>query len=403
MEDKKYVNYTAGGTPNPDMSPDPSTTPEIDPSPSPVTIMNISGSTVPPTEIPGGVKEEGGATGWLWAIFIVLFVLLAAAAAVLIYVKVRSSDNNGGRRAPRKAAKRPSKRKADHNSVTEALDDTFMEGAEVDPDAYGDYGRPNTSQVTESEYAQAAQYMPRYAVGVGQTIGRRGNQEDSFAWSNPQYADERGLLAVVADGVGGLNNGQVASNLAVRVMCGGFDRQAPNRDMSSRLLELAAMAQNEVLRVNRQGERCGSTLVSVLIQNDAMVLLSIGDSRIALYRAGVLMPLNREHVLGKEIDETSALTNTESNDTRKRTAITAYVGKENLKLIDRTITPMQLVTGDRILLMSDGVFGTVGDDIICDALSRYDVENAAKVIIQAVDDRGLPHQDNATVVIVGVN
>ncbi len=260
------------------------------------------------------------------------------------------------------------------------------------------------SFATESVDGDAAVSASRYVAGVAQILGSRANQEDSFCisnWHDAAAVAKRGILAAVADGVGGMSNGQVASSTAVRAMLSRFELQEPSLPMETRLLDLAACAQREVLRAAQQAGRCGTTLVSVLIQNDHMVLLSIGDSRIALYRSGILLPLNREHVLGKENDEAAAL-GLPFNGSQKRQAITAYLGKENLRLIDRTITPMQLIAGDRILLMSDGVFNILNADEIISTL-KLAPQQAAQAIVEAVAAKKHPHQDNATVAVIAIN
>ncbi|MBQ2954924.1 MAG: serine/threonine-protein phosphatase [Clostridia bacterium] len=243
-----------------------------------------------------------------------------------------------------------------------------------------------------------------YAAGYAQTVGSRGNQEDSCFvsdWSNPDTVNLRGVLAVVADGVGGISNGQVASNAAVQSMKAYFESQGGGGSMSGRLLSLAAQAQKDVLGVIRQVGRCATTLVTVLIQDRQMVMLSVGDSRIALYRAGALLQLNREHVVGKEIDENAALHAEAVADGRKRQAITSYLGKDDLRLIDRTTTPLQLIPGDRVLLMSDGVFNAMSDDELIAFMNRPP-KQAAEAVIRAIEEKKLSGQDNATIVIVEV-
>ncbi|MDD3409402.1 MAG: serine/threonine-protein phosphatase [Eubacteriales bacterium] len=246
-----------------------------------------------------------------------------------------------------------------------------------------------------------------YSIGAAQTIGGRENQEDSFYGSDFRSQDtlrNHGLLAIMADGVGGMKGGENASASAIKAMAERFIKQDAHRAMSDRMLELVADAQQAVLNLNKaQDGNCGTTVVSALMYDDQLVFASVGDSRIYLYRAGVLLQLNREHVLGKENDEKLALQKAgEQLEARRAKAITAYIGKQNLRLIDRTLHPMKLVRGDRILLMSDGVFGTLSEEEMLSALHQ-DCAQAANTLIKAVVAHKAPHQDNATVVIVGVD
>ena len=245
----------------------------------------------------------------------------------------------------------------------------------------------------------------RYRAGAAQIIGSRANQEDSYCvspWKDAETVARQGILAAVADGVGGLSNGEVASFTLMQTFSEEFGRLLPGLTSEEKLLQLMAKGQSAVLKVNREGGHCGTTLVTVLIENDYLSLLSVGDSRICLYRAGGLLQLNREHILGRESEEYRALHYVEEADERKRGLVTSFIGKEGLKLIDRTLNPIRLISGDRIVLMSDGVFGTLSDDEMI-ALLNQAPEDAATAIVEAVKERARPHQDNATVVVIGLD
>lgn len=261
-----------------------------------------------------------------------------------------------------------------------------------------------TMPVTEDEEERGDS---GFRVGHAQIIGVRKNQEDAYVVSNLEdvrLIQEKGLLAVVADGIGGLNAGEVASKAVIDGMCACYSAQSAEMGACERLLEMVGSAQKNVIQnVQDGGRQCGSTLVSVLIQGRNMAFVSVGDSRIALYRAGTLLQLNREHVLGRNADEASVLSGAPANtDARKRKALTAFMGKENLKVVDRNTTPQRLIRGDRILLMSDGVFGTLSDD---ELISLMDLEphRAADAVMRAVDAKHRTHQDNATIVIIEID
>lgn len=244
-----------------------------------------------------------------------------------------------------------------------------------------------------------------FCVGHAQIVGTRKNQEDSYVVSNlddTAMIYEKGLLAVVADGIGGLNAGEIASKAAIDGMCNCYSAQNGEQGVCERLLEMVGAAQKAVLVAARNSPQCGSTLVGVLVRQRNMAFVSVGDSRICLYRAGALLQLNREHILARDADEASVLANAPANtDARKRKALTAFMGKANLRLIDRNTSPMRLIRGDRILLMSDGVFGTLNDD---ELISMMDLppQAAAESIVRAVDAKRREHQDNATIVIVEI-
>lgn len=293
-------------------------------------------------------------------------------------------------------------------AVIAALVVVMLKGRKKPVHASAPASAPGTETIGEEAVTQSVGPItytgPKLMAGMAQTVGARKNQQDSLYcsdWRNPEALATRGLLAAVADGIGGLADGNLASGAAMMGMRARFLGGSSLGSMSDRLLELAAVAQQEVLSVNAsRTARSGSTLVTVLIQDGHMVFLSIGDSRICLYRSGALLQLNREHVLGRINREKQAFGHA-VDPTKKPEALTAYLGQEGLQLIDRSLSPMRLVPGDKIVLMSDGVFGTISDAELIACL-RNEPQQAADAIIDAVEKHQKPHQDNATVLVVGI-
>lgn len=260
--------------------------------------------------------------------------------------------------------------------------------------------------VPQTEIVNQHTDHPRFAIGRGATIGGREEQQDSFYcsnWTDDAILSQRGLLVAVADGIGGLKDGALASSTAMAAMQSRFATNAFATKGSNKLLSLVAAAQSEVLHLNQNGHHCGCTLVTVLIEGWDLHLASVGDSRIYLYRAGGLITLNREHTLRRENEDQAefARLSVSPDNLRKPKAITSYLGKANIRLIDRTIQPMKLLPGDKILLMSDGVFGTLNEDEMIKSL-RKAPETAAKEMIDSIDARRDPRQDNATVVVIAI-
>lgn len=371
---------TSGPSDKPGGSSSPSESPEV------IVFEQSDAADAGTLEPPSPPASAPAKSTGILPIVIAVIVVLAAAAVLGVVLSRRRKEAQARRRYPTPSTRVP--RQPSSGGRPPAGPGTVP----VDADT------PRTEQIDGG-----APLDSRYRVGFAQTVGSRDNQEDSYCisnWMDGKAVSSRGLLAAVADGIGGMSNGQIASGTVVRNMCARFERQNVNMALSDRLLELAAQGQQDVLNIVQRGGNCGTTLVSVLIRDGQMVMLSVGDSRVSLYRSGMLLQLNREHVMGKESDEYSMLNHTTQNtDSRKRKAITAYLGKPNLRLIDRTLNPMKLMPGDRILLMSDGVFGPLSDDEIIAAM-QAPPDQAAQAVIRAVEAKRLPHQDNATIVIV---
>lgn len=240
-------------------------------------------------------------------------------------------------------------------------------------------------------------------IGKLHNIGARPGQQDSFGTT----LIPGGVLAVVADGMGGLADGDKVSQTIVRTILADAAHLGKENNCQ-KLYALAAHANQAVLSMLGPSRRyqSGSTLISVLIQDDWLQWLSIGDSRIYLYRAGRLFQLNREHVLEQEmlvdiVNNRRTLSQVYQNGKRK--GLTSFIGMGELKYVDASPRPMRLQVGDKVLLMSDGVFNTLSETEIEAILTNNpDVVQAAAVLEQSVLARNNPKQDNFTAILLGL-
>ena len=135
-----------------------------------------------------------------------------------------------------------------------------------------------------------------YQVANLQGRGTRERQEDSFAFANALDVTEilrRGLLAVVADGMGGLKDGREVSQACVAQVLSAFSDLDPEEDLAGQLRTWVDRA-NDALYDRFQGEG-GTTLVACLFLREQLWWLSVGDSYLYLLREGGLCRLNRDH------------------------------------------------------------------------------------------------------------
>ncbi|MCD8081908.1 MAG: protein phosphatase 2C domain-containing protein [Bacteroides sp.] len=172
-------------------------------------------------------------------------------------------------------------------------------------------------------------------VGKLHAQGSREGQQDCFSATPEELYPNLGLLAVVADGMGGLENGDQVSQTAVTSMVEGFyASQIP--DPAQELLQLfsdANGAVNRMLGYERIGQ-CGSTMVAGLLKNERFYFLSVGDSRIYLYRDGILMQLNREHIYRRELELWAVNgegTLTEARTHPRAAGLTSFLGMGQLR------------------------------------------------------------------------
>lgn len=245
---------------------------------------------------------------------------------------------------------------------------------------------------------------PGVRIGRVHAQGARQYQQDCLAVSDPDKAGSRGLLAVVADGMGGLSDGDKLSAAAVEAALSAFTGSAgtePPEQLLLTLAQRAVRAVNELLGPNdlRKG---GTTLLLGLVRNGRFYYFSVGDSHIYLLRQGGLVLLNREHVFTGELalrcvnGETSA---PEVYNNSQGGGLVSYLGMGALKYADFPAEPVQIVPGDKFILMSDGVYNALEPGELRDLLDGAP-EKAASRLGQAIAAKGYANQDNYTAVIL---
>lgn len=242
------------------------------------------------------------------------------------------------------------------------------------------------------------------AVGKLHAQGARSSQQDSFYVSPETLYPDRGVLAVVADGMGGLADGDRVSQEAVRSIMNRSFELSDTMPVEKRLLELLATANgsvNRLLGYDRIG-RCGSTLLLGWLMGSEFHYLSVGDSRICLYRGGVLTQLNREHDYRRELELRAVNgdgTFEDADSHPRASGLTSYLGMGQLKYVDIPAEPITVLPGDRIILMSDGVYNALTPVELSECLS-LDAQAAADAIGTAIEGHAWPGQDNYTAVII---
>lgn len=235
-------------------------------------------------------------------------------------------------------------------------------------------------------------------------IGAREDQQDSYSLSD--LSDQgQGIMAVVADGMGGLSNGSLVSGLLARSFKERHRTYSPSTPADEMLLECALYANAEVNQALIGAERSGSTLVSVIIKDSKLHFLTVGDSHLYLYRSGALILLNREHIYREELavkalNRTAPLASVKGD--RQSKALTSYFGIGNIPHIDRSCGGIKLMHGDRLLLCTDGVYGTLSEDQLNSSLS-LPLKEAAAEIEECIKLADSPYQDNYTALILEYN
>lgn len=254
---------------------------------------------------------------------------------------------------------------------------------------------------SDKEKHGQGQQEPTGRIGKVHNIGGRKDQQDSFGVT--RFAG--GEFAVVADGMGGLSGGDKISQKVVMTML--YDVSGLGRTSYDQVLfEFVSHANREVNAVlgNPGQFTSGSTVVAAIVEEDRFHWVSVGDSRICLYRNKRLIQLNREHTYGAELllqAVNGEVAFDEARSHPKRGGLTSFIGMGELRYVDGSSRGVQIQQGDRLLLMSDGVFHTLSEEELQQIMEISGcAEEAASVIQERVLGYRKANQDNFTAVII---
>lgn len=242
-----------------------------------------------------------------------------------------------------------------------------------------------------------------------QHLGDRDRQEDAFAFSdfaNSDLVKEKGVLAVAADGMGGLEKGDKASQLAVSVFLQEYEK-LESADAINHFLHKAISRANSAvfdLAFDQYGREVslGTTLVAVIIHNSMMYWISAGDSQIFLYRNCKLEQLNKEHIYANQLKvevENGLISKKEADKHPERGYLTSYLGLPELKEVESNPEPLPLKPGDNVLLCSDGLTNTISDSEITAIINRDSI-NPAEELVEKALEKQKKHQDNITALVL---
>lgn len=242
-------------------------------------------------------------------------------------------------------------------------------------------------------------------IGTDSVLGTRDNQEDAVIFD---CEDDR-CMAVLCDGMGGLNKGEVASNTTVSTLLEDYKGTRSIENYPEFFYNEAVKIDNIVHSLtDEQGERleCGSTMVAVAIDGDRLYWLSVGDSRIYIIRNEQIMVVNEEHNYETKLNKLLMAGQIDmeiySTEMKRGAALTSFIGIGNISLMDINNDPYILEDGDIILLASDGLYRKVSEDIILDVLdnSGADLKLAATRLTSKATELTVKSQDNTTMALI---
>jgi serine/threonine protein phosphatase PrpC len=230
----------------------------------------------------------------------------------------------------------------------------------------------------------------------------RSNNEDAIGHvlpMGPAQVQSQGWFFATADGMGGHEQGEVASALAVMTALEGF-RKIPKGVMHVSLLprlvqEANAAVYDAGLATALRGARMGTTFVACALRFDSAVVSHVGDSRCN----GNGTQLTRDHTMAAEQVRLGILTKEEAAAHDGRHVLTRSLGNELFVAAD-TLT-VNILPGDVLLLCTDGLYGYVPDTAILQIILRNsDLEKAADALVAVANEAG--GHDNVSVQLIRV-
>ncbi|HEU0029513.1 MAG TPA: protein phosphatase 2C domain-containing protein [Kofleriaceae bacterium] len=264
---------------------------------------------------------------------------------------------------------------------------------------------------TSDDRKQVLEYEVAAASDVGQVrehnedhllVGDLDGQRLVEAGEPVKSEGARGPLLVVCDGMGGVDGGEVASELAAKVMWREMKGTPATRDpeVFARLLRRAARVANhdvhEMARREPGLRGMGTTLSAAGVIGDRLIIATVGDSRAYLHRNGALVQVTRDQSLQSAL---IAAGHTELDAMSAGGAILQALGVG--EDVEPSLSIIELRKGDRVLLCSDGLHGLVGDPALALLLSDpHSVGESVKLLIAAA--RAAGGTDNITAIVCEV-
>jgi PPM family protein phosphatase len=230
-------------------------------------------------------------------------------------------------------------------------------------------------------------------------VSRKGGREKNEDRMGYCYTRDSGLFAL-ADGMGGHPEGEVASQLALQTMAALFQRDAkPTLADPLRFLHDAIVAgHHQLLRYATEKalmDTPRTTIVACILQGDSAYWAHCGDSRLYLVRDGKLIARTRDHSYS-ELQETLAHV-VPMGEKFNRNVLFTCLGSPGKPVVD-TAGPLLLRAGDRVLLCSDGLWGSVGDSEIAEQLAQRTIADAVPELVERALRHAGAKSDNVTVI-----
>lgn len=277
----------------------------------------------------------------------------------------------------------------------------------------------NTAPLTEEQLKTiVTEHNPQYEfqqliAAVGQSVGKQRelNEDSVLAVTTTMVGNSGNLpfgLYIVADGMGGHQYGEVASNAAIRIVAGHvmkkfhpylFNLKKEAMDDSFQEIMLAGV--NEAQRIiQREAPGSGTTLTAALILGEQITMAHVGDSRAYfIYPDGRIEAITRDHSLVQRLQELGHITPEEAENYPHRNVLYKALGQGDI--LEPEIFSISFAKTATLMICSDGLWGVVNErDVIRAINGSPNLQRACQNLVSAANAAGGP--DNISVILAQV-
>jgi len=255
-----------------------------------------------------------------------------------------------------------------------------------------------------AELGRTPRVVATVKLGAKTDLGRiRENNEDKFDFYEPEdpaVLATKGCFYGIADGMGGHSAGQIACELALKVVIRAYyANPSPDTHASlRRAVEEANALIYDTAQMMTERNGMGTTLTCVVVREDMLTVAQVGDSRGYLLRDGQISQITEDHSWVAEQVRIGAMSLEEAQASPFRNIITRSIGTSST--VEPDITTHELHVGDNVILCSDGLSGHLDPLEIAQVASEHSPSIAAMRLVEEANERG--GRDNITVLILSI-
>jgi serine/threonine protein phosphatase PrpC len=271
---------------------------------------------------------------------------------------------------------------------------------------------PLTDQQVQSIlYSKNVQFdLQQLIAAAGQSVGKQRelNEDSLFAFTTTLAGNSGSLplgLYIIADGMGGHQYGEVASNAAIRTVAGHIVRKfqpylfslkpSPPEESLQEIMQAAVKEAQKTIQ--SEAPSSGTTLTAALVLGQQVTIAHVGDSRAYnIYSDGRAEVITRDHSLVKRLEELGHISADEAENYPHRNVLYRALGQGDI--LEPDIFTVAFPQGGYLMLCSDGLWGVIAEQDICRMIKDApNLQRACQNLVEAANAAGGP--DNISVII----